>query len=108
MNVINLVYLPLLTILSVVSVYQVARLYMAPGIEPGNLIRSTLIRSPPGAGFFAKTKVTGRITKRSSWCFDGLASDSRLWSIPIHSHLVLPLLGLILYWYTVGYLLEKI
>ena len=33
---------------------------MAPGIEPGNLIRSTLIRYPPGP-FFVKlsNKVTG-------------------------------------------------
>ena len=45
-------YLPIPTIPSVVSVYQLVRIYMAPGIEPGNLIRSTLIRSPPGAGFF--------------------------------------------------------
>ena len=39
---------------------------MAPGIEPGNLIRSTLIRSPPGAGF--SDKVTGVATKRSGKC----------------------------------------
>ena len=34
---------------------------MAPGIEPGNLIRSTLIRYPPGPFFFVKLseKVTG-------------------------------------------------
>ena len=37
---------------------------MAPGIEPGNLIRSTLIRSPPGP-FLLKlgNKVTG-VTKQ--------------------------------------------
>ena len=42
---------------------------MSPGIEPGNLIRSTLIRSPPGAFFFCeKLSNEGRmryITKRS-------------------------------------------
>ena len=50
---IYLVNLPLLTILRIVSVYQLVHIFMAPGIEPGNLIRSTLIRSPPGP-FFKK------------------------------------------------------
>ena len=57
------VYLLLLTILSIVSVYQLVGIYLSPGIEPGNLIRSTLIRSPPGAFFLSKlismNKVTG-------------------------------------------------
>ena len=44
-------YLPVLTIVSIVSVYQLVHIYMSPGIEPENLIRSTLIRSPPGAFF---------------------------------------------------------
>ena len=39
------------TIKSIVSAYQLAHIYLAPGIEPGNLIRPTLIRSPPGAFF---------------------------------------------------------
>ena len=43
-----LVNLPLLSTLRIVSVYQLATIFMAPGIEPGNLIRSTLIRYPPG------------------------------------------------------------
>ena len=30
-------------------------IYVSPGIEPENLIRSTLIRSPPGT-FFVKSK----------------------------------------------------
>ena len=42
---------------SVVGVYQSAHMYMAPGIEPGNLIRSTLIRSLPGP-FFKNIEVT--------------------------------------------------
>ena len=50
-TILNLVHLPLLTILSIVSVCQFVHFYMSPGIEPGNLIRTTLIRSPPGASF---------------------------------------------------------
>ena len=32
-------------------VYQLVHIHLPPGIEPGNLIRSTLIRPPPGAFF---------------------------------------------------------
>ena len=35
--------------------HQLVQIYMSPGIEPGNLIRSTLIRPPPGAVFLNKT-----------------------------------------------------
>ena len=40
-----LVYLPMC-----IS-YQLVHICLPPGIEPGNLIRSTLIRPPPGAFF---------------------------------------------------------
>ena len=40
---------------------QLLDMTVSPGIEPGNPIRSTLIRSPPGAFFLLKlsNKVTG-------------------------------------------------
>ena len=53
----NLVYLPLR---SIVRVHQLAAIFMSPGIEPGNLIRSTLIKSLPGA-FFEK-KISNKVT----------------------------------------------
>ena len=44
---------------SIVGVHQLAHIYMTPGIEPGNLIRPTLIRSPPGV-FFCYNCCNGR------------------------------------------------
>ena len=57
-------YLLQLTIPGIVSVHQWLQIFLSPGIEPGNLIRSTLIRSPPGAVFF-KIKLHCNITKHS-------------------------------------------
>ena len=50
--------------LRIVSVYQLLHICMAPGIEPGNLIRSTLIRYPPGP-FLLKQGYMDDITKLS-------------------------------------------
>ena len=56
------VYLLLLTVLSkwCLSVH----IFSSPGIEPGNLIRSTLIRSPPGAFFVIVENIANIL------CFD--------------------------------------
>ena len=64
-TVLYLVYLPSANILSIVSVYQLAHIYMSPGIEPENLIRSTLIRSPPGAFFRRRREITKQSRKYS-------------------------------------------
>ena len=39
-------------------------IFLSPGIEPGNLIRSTLIRSPPGAFFVIVENIANIL------CFD--------------------------------------
>ena len=61
-----LVYLLLLTILNIVSVYQLVHIYMAPGIEPGNLIRSTLIRSPPGSFLLKLSNMVTDVTEENT------------------------------------------
>ena len=41
---------------------------MAPGIEPGNLIRSTLIRYPPGP-FYSACRRRGGVLNSPRFCF---------------------------------------